>query len=183
MRCSVCLTRYNLIFIIDKFCQFQKIIDKHGFSTFVRLASRFIEDDEAECHRYAATAIRELTVKVSDAIRNDIYLATKDWIESEKPGPRYIGARSLTELVKVQEFKLNDERVKAILETVINRYFNKKSSINEEEEEESEENEDDESENEVEAALNLLVELIRNYLDLVRNALKKSTTLQTKLIG
>jgi hypothetical protein len=156
-----------------------------------------------ECHRFAAAAIRELVTSVSDSIRNDIYLAVKDWINSVKAGPRYIGMRALTELVKIQDFVLNNERVKSVLETVINRYFELKpneKARNDENVDSHEENtiengekpveddekpaENDESEDEIEVALNLLVELIRNRLNLVRNSLKKGgKSLQAKLIG
>jgi hypothetical protein len=144
-------------------------VNKHGFATFVRLASRFIEDEDPECHRFASAAMRDLILKVSDSVRNDIYLALNDWIHSDKPGPRYIGARAMAEILKVQEFKMDDERTKNLLNNVIDRHFG-----------ELDENSD---ENEVDIGVKLLIELIRNHLDLVKNALRKATKLQKALIG
>jgi hypothetical protein len=113
--------------------------------------------------------MRELTVKVSNSVRNDIYLALNDWIHSDKPGPRYVGARAMAELLNVQEFELSGERTQDLLDNVVDRHF---GALGE-----------DVDKKEVEVGLKLLIELIRNHLDLVKNALRKSTKLQKTLIG
>lgn len=121
----------------------------------------------------ASTAIGELIVKVSDAVRNTIYLTSKDWIESDKPNVRYIGVRALSELAKFSEFSLNKERVKFLLETIISRYLTHGEIMAI----------DQEVESEVEYAMKLFVELIRLHLDLAKNVLKANVKLQTTLMG
>lgn len=146
-------------------------MDKYGFSTFVRLASRFLEDDDLDCHRFVSTAMREVILKVSTSVRGDIYLALKDWIESKKPGPRYIGVRAMCEVAKVSEFQLSDECVKSILTNIVGRYFAPNMD------------EGKIDENELEVALTLFTELIRNRLELVKKALNKAPNLQRTVIG
>jgi hypothetical protein len=108
-------------------------------------------------------------VSVSGAVRNDIYLATQDWLNSEKSSPRFVGARAASELVKVQEFKMNSAQVKAIISS-LKRYFEANDF-------------DEKAERELKASLVLLVELIRNHLDLFKKALKSDSDLQKALIS
>ncbi|KAI6183438.1 Small subunit processome component 20-like protein [Aphelenchoides bicaudatus] len=97
----------------------EEIVDKCGFSTFVQLASRFIKDDNPECQQRASDSMRELFLKVSNSVRNDIYLALSDWIQSEKPAPRYIGTRAMAELLKLQEFESSYKQAKDLLASAV----------------------------------------------------------------
>ncbi|KAI6179072.1 Small subunit processome component 20-like protein [Aphelenchoides besseyi] len=146
----------------------ESITDKLGIATFLRLVERFREDNDEEVLKYVSAAVRELIASVSDGVRRDVFTTIEEWLGSKKLGLRFTGARALTELAKTQEFKLNVEQTKSIiirLKRCFTRAVTSKSS------------------KAVEASMMLMVELIRNHLDLFRRVLKKSPKMQKLIIG
>ncbi len=55
-----------------------------AFLTFVKLAPRLVNDESERCRDFASLTIRKLAGSVNQSVLNDLYLATKDWLSSEK---------------------------------------------------------------------------------------------------
>lgn len=62
----------------------QEINDHYGLLAFVKLAARLMNDESTECRQMIMLAMQKLVVSVSESKRNDLYLATRDWLESKK---------------------------------------------------------------------------------------------------
>ncbi|VDM07256.1 unnamed protein product [Wuchereria bancrofti] len=62
----------------------KEINDHYALLAFVKLAARLMNDESAECRRMIVLAIQKLVVSVSESKRDDLYLATRDWLESKK---------------------------------------------------------------------------------------------------
>uniref|UniRef100_A0A915PNY0 Uncharacterized protein n=1 Tax=Setaria digitata TaxID=48799 RepID=A0A915PNY0_9BILA len=62
----------------------KKTNDQLALLGFVKLAARLMNDESTECRQMVGLVIKKLIMSVSESKRNDIYLATKDWLESNK---------------------------------------------------------------------------------------------------
>uniref|UniRef100_A0A0R3RU82 DRIM domain-containing protein n=1 Tax=Elaeophora elaphi TaxID=1147741 RepID=A0A0R3RU82_9BILA len=61
-----------------------EINDQYALLAFVKLAARLMNDESTECRRMVVLAVQKLIVSISESKRNDLYLATRDWLESKK---------------------------------------------------------------------------------------------------
>ena len=50
----------------------------------VKMAARLVNDESAKCKRLIAFAIRKLLSSISESKLNDIYVAVRDWLQSDK---------------------------------------------------------------------------------------------------
>ncbi|EFO25702.1 hypothetical protein LOAG_02781 [Loa loa] len=62
----------------------KEINDDYALLAFVKLAARLMNDESAECRQMVVLAMQKLVVSVSESKRNDLYLATRDWLKSKK---------------------------------------------------------------------------------------------------
>ncbi|KAL3993565.1 hypothetical protein ACH3XW_18080 [Acanthocheilonema viteae] len=61
-----------------------EINDRYALLAFVKLAARLMNDESTECRQMVVLTIDKLIISVSESKRNDLYLATRDWLESKK---------------------------------------------------------------------------------------------------
>ncbi|VDP18910.1 unnamed protein product [Onchocerca flexuosa] len=62
----------------------KEINDQYALLAFVKLAARLMNDESTECRQMVVLAIQKLVMSISESKRNDLCLATKDWLESKK---------------------------------------------------------------------------------------------------
>ncbi|VDN01368.1 unnamed protein product [Thelazia callipaeda] len=70
----------NMLF--QKFTE--KVNDEYALFAYVKLSARLMNDESKECRRMVSLAIQQLINSVSGSKRNDLYLATQDWLKSNK---------------------------------------------------------------------------------------------------
>jgi len=54
--------------------------------TFVKLAPGLVNDKGEDRKKYTALSIRKLAESVNQSALNDLYLSTRDWLDSDKVG-------------------------------------------------------------------------------------------------
>ncbi|CAD5211198.1 unnamed protein product [Bursaphelenchus okinawaensis] len=166
----------------------EEVTDKFGFSTFVKLASRFAVEENEDCNKYLKAAVREIVGSVSEKTRNDIYSALKDWLAQPKDAVQHIGSVGLIEFVKTPEIKLHQKQILELVQILAKKFGQaepgKNSEESEDEEGEMEVDKDDDEEGEnVETSLILMTDLIRLYLDLVKKCLTNKLSMQKSIIN
>ncbi|GMT16673.1 hypothetical protein PFISCL1PPCAC_7970, partial [Pristionchus fissidentatus] len=70
----------------------QSALDPVALTCIIRLASRIVSEPNEKGKAMAALAMRRLLANVSDARRNDGFLAAMDWLGAEKDGIKAAGA-------------------------------------------------------------------------------------------
>lgn len=65
-------------------CILQGVNDQYCMLAFVKLSMRFVNDESAECRAMVSLAVEQLLRSVSSSKFNDVYLATRDWLQSKK---------------------------------------------------------------------------------------------------
>lgn len=58
--------------------------DQYALLAFVKLAMRLVNDESSVCKRMIILAMQQLVKSVSDSKRNDLFLASQDWLKSKK---------------------------------------------------------------------------------------------------
>ncbi|KAK0395896.1 hypothetical protein QR680_001477 [Steinernema hermaphroditum] len=75
----------------------EDVVDKFALVSFIRLSMGLVNEESQNCRKYLALALRSLVQSCSEKARNDLYLAARDWLESDNDSSRYLAARSLVE--------------------------------------------------------------------------------------